>query len=131
MSGPNDVVDAMCRDYSSAVNASDSETYTKLFAEDAIRVPPGAMPEYGRDAIQRGEQADYDEAKWDVVFARRDALEIADGWVYGLADVEVTMTAHSDGAQSNFRLNVGWLLERQSDNTWLIKRQLWNRKPEA
>jgi len=124
------VVKTMCQSYSAAVNASDSRAYAKLFTEDAVRMPPGALPEYGREQIQNGEQADYDVAKWNVTFSPRDALSIADDWTYGIADVEVNMVAHADGNTSDFRLTVAWLLQKQASGDWLIKRQMWNRKPE-
>ena len=69
-------------------------------------------------------------AKWNVTFTPRDALPIAEDWIYGIADVEVSMVAHADGKTSNFRLTVAWLLQRQPSGTWLIKRQMWNCKPE-
>ena len=87
MSNSEEVLKAMCQSYSNAVNASDSATYANLFTQDAIRMPPGANPEYGLEQIQKGEQADYDVAKWNVNFAPRDALSIAEDWMYGIADV--------------------------------------------
>ncbi|HEV3362931.1 MAG TPA: DUF4440 domain-containing protein [Acidimicrobiia bacterium] len=130
MSDADAILEAMCRSYSSAVNASDSARYSTLFTEDSIRMPPGADPEYGREQIQKGEQADYDLAKWNVAFTPRDALSIADEWLYGIADVDVSMVAHADGKTSDFRLTVTWLLQRQASSEWLIKRQMWNRKPD-
>ena len=130
MSSADEVFEAMCQSYSSATNASDSVTYAKLFTQDAIRMPPGANPEYGPEQIQRGEQADYDVAKWNVKFTPRDALSIAEDWMYGIADVEVSTVAHADGETSNFRLTAAYLLQRQPSGEWLIKRQMWNRKPE-
>jgi ketosteroid isomerase-like protein len=130
MSNADDVLQAMCQSYAGAGNASDAATYAKLFTHDAIRMPPGAHPEYGPAQIQQGEQADYDVAKWNVQFTPRDALTIAEDWMYGIADVEVSMVAYADGKTSNFRLTVAWLLHRQPSSTWLIKRQMWNRKPE-
>ena len=129
MSNADEVVKAMCQSYSSAVNASESATYAKLFTSDAIRMPPGAIPEYGPEQIRQGEQADYDVAKWNVKFTLRDALSVAEGYVYGIADIEVEMVAHADGATSKFEMTLSWLLERQSSGDWLIKRQMWNRKP--
>ena len=120
----------LCQFYACAVNGSDSAAYAKLFAQDAIRMPPGAEPEYGPEAIQRSEQADYDVARWDVKITPRDILPVADDWVYGIGDVEVFTVAHSDGATSNFRLTATWLLQRQSSGEWLIKRQIWNHQPD-
>jgi ketosteroid isomerase-like protein len=130
MSTADDVLKAMCQSYSSAVNASDSMTYAQLFTQDAIRMPPGVNPEYGPEQIQQGEQADYNVAKWNVQFTPREDLPITEDWMYGIADVEVPMVAHADGQTSNFRLTVAWLLHRQPSGAWLIKRQMWNRKPD-
>ena len=50
----------------------------KLFAEDAIRIPPGSELEHGPDEIRQGEQRDYDIAKWTVQSRALDALRIDD-----------------------------------------------------
>lgn len=57
-----EIVKAMCGKYQAAVSANDSAAYRKLFAIDAIRVPPGSEPEHGPDAIAASEQKDYDVA---------------------------------------------------------------------
>jgi uncharacterized protein (TIGR02246 family) len=126
----DEVLKAMSDSYASAVNAGDSATYATLFAQDAIRMPPGASPEYGRDEIRTAEQGDYDAAQWNVSFTPRDALEINDGWVYGIADGDVAIVPHAGGETSNVRLTVTWLYERQPSGEWLIKRQMWSLKPD-
>jgi uncharacterized protein (TIGR02246 family) len=130
MSKADEVVQSVCQRYSATVNASDSHAYGELFAVDAIRMPPGALPEHGRAQIQQGEQADYDVAKWNVTISPHDALSITEDWVYGIGDVEVEIVPHAGGATSDVALTVTWLLERQPSGDWLIKRQMWNRKPE-
>ena len=88
MSPADGVVRSMCERYASAVNASDSVAYSKLFTQDAIRRPPGSEPEYGPDQIQEGEQADYDVAKWSIRSTPIDALQIAEDWIYGIAHLD-------------------------------------------
>ena len=124
-----EVVTAMCVAYASAVNASDSVAYSKLFTEDAVRMPPGAEPERGRDEIRRGEQADYDAVRLSIRSTPADAVQAGDRWVYAIADVDGTATAHADGATSSFRATKTWLLQRQDSGEWLIARQMWNMKP--
>jgi uncharacterized protein (TIGR02246 family) len=121
-----DVVRSLCVAYASAVNASDSLAYSKLFTEDAIRMPPGTEPERGRAQIRRAEQADYDHARLNIRSTPVDAIEVADGWVYGIAQVDGTATSHSDGSTSSFRAMKTWLLHRQPSGEWLIARQMWN-----
>jgi uncharacterized protein (TIGR02246 family) len=124
----DEVVKFMCERYASAVNANDSAAYSKLFTQDAIRMPPGSEPEYGPDQIRQGEQADYDVAQWSIRSTSVDALQIAEHWIYGVAHVDVTATAHADGAKSSFQATKTWLLQREPSGEWLIKRQMWNLK---
>jgi uncharacterized protein (TIGR02246 family) len=81
MSHADHVVAAMCRRYQDAVSANDAAAYAAIFAQDAIRIPPGAEPDYGPEQIRASEQANYDVARWSVQSALLDALPIAEGWV--------------------------------------------------
>jgi uncharacterized protein (TIGR02246 family) len=128
MSHADDIVAAMCQRYASAVNANDSVAYSKLFASNAIRMPPGSEPERGPDQIRTGEQADYDVATWKIVSTPLDALQIGDDWVYGIAHVDATTTAYANGETSQFQATKTWLLHRESSGEWLITRQMWNLK---
>ena len=53
MSHAEEVVRSMCERYASAVNANDSMAYSKLFTQDAVRIPPGSDPEYVRTKFER------------------------------------------------------------------------------
>ena len=128
ISPADEAVRSMCERYASAVNASDSVAYSKLFTQDAIRIPPGSEPEYGPDQIREDEQADYDVAKWSIRSTPIDALQIAEDWIYGIAHLDVATTAYADGAQSAFQATKTWLLQRQTSGEWLIARQMWNIK---
>ena len=123
-----EVVETMCERYQAAVTNNDSQAYRKLFAEDAIRIPPGSEPEHGPDEIAQSEQKDYDAARWTVRSAALDALRIDDDWVYGVAEVDINTVAHADGATKSFWATKTWLLQRQPSGDWLIKRQMWNLK---
>ena len=128
MTDAMEVIRSMCIAYASAVNASDSLAYSKLFTPDAIRMPPGSEPEYGREQIRRGEQADYGVARLNIRSTPADAVQTSDEWVYGIAHIEGTATNHADGTTSTFRATKTWLLQRQASGGWLIARQMWNLK---
>jgi uncharacterized protein (TIGR02246 family) len=123
------VVEAMCGKYSGAVNASDADAYSKLFTDDAIWMPPGGLIRKGPDEIRAAEGADYEETELSVGFTAGDALEIADGWIYGIAHVIGTATRNADGNERSFKFTVTWLLNEQAETEWKIKRQMWNHKP--
>ena len=122
MNSANEVVKAMCQRYRAVVNANDSSAYGKLFAEDAIRIPPGSEPEHGSVEIAQSEQKDYDIADWSIESRPLDALQIDDKSVYGIAHVDVTTVAHVDGASKSFKATKTWLLQKQESGEWLIKR---------
>lgn len=126
MIDPMEIVEIMRERYQAAVTANDSVAYGNLFCADAIRMPPGAEPEHGRDEITRSEQRDYDEATWTVQSRPLDALWITDDCVYGIARADIRTAALSDGAEKSFRATKTWLLQKQSSGEWLIKRQMWS-----
>jgi uncharacterized protein (TIGR02246 family) len=128
MNSANEVVKIMCQRYRAAVNANDSDAYGKLFAEDAIRIPPGSEPEHGPTEIAQSEQKDYDVANWNIESRPLDALQIGGESIYGVAQVDVTTVAHDGGATKSFMATKTWLLQKQASGRWLIKRQMWNLK---
>ena len=123
-----EIVKTMCEKYATAVSANDSVAYGKLFAADAIRIPPGSDPEDGPDEILQSEQKDYDIAKWTVQSTPLDALRIDDEWVYGIAQANVNTVSYADGITKSFIAYKTWLLHREKSGEWLIKRQMWNLK---
>lgn len=123
-----DVVASMCDAYAAAVNAGDSVAYRKLFADDAIRIPPGEAWEYGPDEIQKGEQASYDAGVLKIVSTPADYVALGDDYIYALANVEGEFVAHG-GESSTFRATKAWLLHRSPSGEWLLARHMWNMRP--
>ena len=126
MTDPMEIIETLCQRYQAAVSANDSAAYGRLFAADAIRVPPGGEPEHGPEAIAESEQNDYDVARWSVRSRPLDAMLIDEGWVYGVAEADITLVEHADGATKSLKANKTWLVQRQPSGEWLIKRQMWN-----
>ena len=124
----NKILQELCDKYSAAVSANNSTAYGKLFAKDAIRIPPGSDPEHGPDKISQSEQKDYDVAKWACHSTALDALRIDDEWIYGIAQAKVNTISHADGKTNSFKVYKTWLLHREDSGEWLIKRQMWNLK---
>jgi uncharacterized protein (TIGR02246 family) len=129
MPGADDVVKSMMERYTRAVNANDSAAYSKLFAADAIRVPPGSDPEYGPAQIAKSEQSDYDQARWSIKMTLIDALGLNEQWVYGLVHVDASLSFYADGKKAAKHATKAFLLQRQPNGDWLIKRYIWNLKP--
>ena len=128
MTDAKKIFQEMCDKYQDAVNANDSQAYGKLFAADAIRIPPGSKPEHGVDEIAKSEQKDYDVAQWNVKLTPVDALLIEEEWIYGIAHGEVRTVALADGATRSFETTKTWLFHKDDSGKWLIARQIWNLK---
>jgi|TARA_B100002003_G_scaffold248306_1_gene281797 uncharacterized protein (TIGR02246 family) len=126
MTDPMEIIETLCQRYQAAVSANDSAAYGRLFAADAIRVPPGGEPEHGPEAIAESEQNDYDVARWSVRSRPLDAMLIDEGWVYGVAEADITLVEHAGGATKSLKANKTWLVQKQPSGAWLIKRQMWN-----
>ena len=124
-----EIVKSLCDAYASAVNASDSAAYGKLFTPDAIRIPPGSELEHGPEEIAKGEQASYDEGRMSIRSTPDDIVELGDRWIFALARVDGEYFAHADGARSTFRATKAWLVQRQDSGGWLIARHMWNMRP--
>jgi uncharacterized protein (TIGR02246 family) len=126
MLDPMDVLTGICASYQSSVSANDAAAYASQFARDAVRLPPGGKPEHGPDEIERNEQRDYDVARWTIAVRPIQAMRIDDDWIYGIAETDITLVAHADGATKTMTANKGWLLHRQASGEWKIKRAMWN-----
>ncbi len=124
----NEVLKAVCKKYQAAVSANDSVAYGKLFAADAIRIPPGLEPEHGPEEILKSEQKDYDVAKWTCQSTPLDALRIDSEWIYGIAEANVNTVSYANGNINSFKAYKTWLLHKEESGEWLIKRQMWNIK---
>lgn len=129
MANAYDVVKSMCDAYAAAVNAGDSAAYGRLFASDAIRIPPDSELEHGPEEIAKGEQASYDWGRLSIQSTPADVIQVGDEWIYALANVDGEAVAHADGSKSSFRATKAWLLQRQPSGEWLLARHMWNMRP--
>ena len=78
LTDPMAVLESVCKSYQESVSSNDSVAYARQFATDAVRLPPGAKPEYGPEEIAKSEQRDYDIAKWTIKVRPVHALRIDD-----------------------------------------------------
>lgn len=124
----SEVLKAMCEKYQAAVNSNDSTIYRKLFATDAIRIPPGSEPERGPDEISESEQKDYDVAKWNIECRPLDVLALNEEWIYGITHIDGKTVTYADETENSFTATKTWLLHKEVSGEWLIKRQMWNLK---
>ena len=130
MSEADQVVESICQSYMKTVNASDAVAYSKLFTTDIIWMQPGTPIRHGRDEIVADFGGALETYKVDIVMTPGDTIQIAEDWIYGISHVDGVLTEKADSSKSAFKFTVAQLLQRQASGEWLIRRQMWNNKPD-
>jgi uncharacterized protein (TIGR02246 family) len=123
--GLEEQVDAIWQAYAESVTEGDAARFAALWTDDAIKLPPGAMPVEGAEAI---------EARFEASAGGSDSVmeinnkEIGHGPEFafssGFYSVEVTPT---DGSEP-FLVDGKYLdiLRQQEDGTWKLYRDCYN-----
>ncbi len=108
--------------YAKIALAADWDAWARLVTADAVFLPPNGAAVEGRVALRT----------WIVGFTGLASLietptEIrgCDGLAYGRGTYSYTLgpSAGSEGSDSGAWIKI---YEKQSDGTWLIKRNIWN-----
>ena len=112
------------RAWAVAYNAGDADGVMKLYAEDAVVMPPGAPVVYGRAAIREYIAGDSAAAK-----AAGLTLTIEHGDSVGISgDIAWHMGPYSINDATGARVDGGSYMEalQKVDGKWYITRDIWN-----
>lgn len=111
-----DQYDRLCAAYEGAAEAGDAEAMGRLFTENASILKPGHLPVSGRQAIQEMYKDFFSDRGFKQTINVQDFDKVGD-LAYGTGTFEV------EGYGTGNYLEV---LQRQSDNSYLIHRMCWN-----
>ena len=112
------------RAWAVAYNAGDADGVMKLYAEDAVVMPPGHEPLFGRAAIREYIAGDSTAAR-----AAGVTLTIEHGDSVGISgDIAWHTGLYSVSDVSGARIDGGSYMEaaQKMDGKWLIIRDIWN-----
>lgn len=117
-------LDAMRADFESAFNAADSDALVRLYAEDAIVLPPDYGRVEGRDAIARYFSDTIAERQaGDIGITSMEDRRIDGAWLdTGTYSMQAT---GPDGQPLTLEGDYASLVE-QVDGAWAITRHIWN-----
>ncbi len=111
--------------WESSFNAGDFEATAALYTTDAVRYPPGAPEQDGRDAIA-AEMANYAEYAIDLELVGSESSgDVMAAW--GTYALHARSGEDMDPIQSGPWMNVA---KRQEDGSWLIYRDIWNSREQ-
>ncbi len=111
-----DQYDKYCAAYDAAAEAGDAEAMGRLFTENALLLSPGQPPVSGRQAIQEMYKDFFGDKGYKQTINVHDFDEVGD-LAYGVGTFE------AEGYGMGNYLEV---LQRQSDNSYLVHRMCWN-----
>lgn len=116
-----DPMAALIDQWESSFNAGDYQATAALYTTDAVRYPPGAPPQNGRDAIV-ADMSNYAELTIDLeLVGSKMAGDVISAWgTYALH----ARSGEGDGpVQNGPWMNVA---VKGQDGSWLIYRDIWN-----
>jgi uncharacterized protein (TIGR02246 family) len=110
----------------------DTAGVLRLFADDAVLVPPNGAPVFGRTAI-RGWWWPLDGSRTRILSFDRQVAEINGthdlAFMRGTANLGWTYQKNGRTTRQSSHSNDVILFARTSDGTWKIIRQIWNARP--
>jgi uncharacterized protein (TIGR02246 family) len=116
-----DPMAALIDQFESSFNAGDYAATAALYTEDAVRYPPGAPPQNGRDAIA-ADMANYAELTIDIeLVGSKMAGDVGSSW--GTYALHARSGEGDDPAQNGPWMNVA---VKGDDGSWHIYRDIWN-----
>ena len=117
---------AMMDQYGASLEANDVETWSSLWTEDGVQMPPGAPNNVGRSTIVSGLEGALELFAFSDMEINLDELEVAGDWAYARGTYTVTYLPH-DGSDPIF-VDGKYLsiYERQEDGAWKMHRDIFN-----
>ena len=123
--GDENALNALIADYMVAVNSGDADGMAALYAADAARMAPDALPIRGRESIRRSMAQTFETAELNVQLQVKETEfsgELA--YVRGTFLLTVSPKDGSPPTESEGR----WMrfMRREPDGRWLVAYSLWN-----
>lgn len=109
--------------------ALDVPKLESLWTDDIVTMAPGAPAVVGRDANNKKLEAEADKLKSTQILAfdeQWQEIRIEDDWAYEWGTMSGRLQPFTGGKETDYRLNVMRILNRQPDGTWKIARSIYN-----
>ena len=111
-----------------AVEAGDVDGVLSLYTDDAVRLPPDGPAFSGKEAFEEYFSGAFEQFSFEVVWPVEGTEEIvvARGWAYHLSEYAMLVTPKEDGETMEENGKVLEIIQRQSDGSWKLAREIWN-----
>jgi ketosteroid isomerase-like protein len=109
--------------------ALDTNALEALWTDDIVTMAPGAPPVVGREANTKRLEAEVAKLRSTQVLAfdeQWQEVRIEGDWAYEWGSMSGRLQPFSGGKETDYKLNVVRILNRQPDGTWKIARSIYN-----
>ena len=116
-------------DFDKAENAGDVSAKMRLYAADAVLLPPGgAPPVIGQQAIRAWQEANFKKETTQGV-STVDEVQVFGEWGFARGTYSGVVTSKAGGEPQKSSGYFLVIVRRQRDGTWKIARDIWNDEP--
>jgi len=109
--------------------ALDTTALESLWTDDIVTMAPGGPALVGREANAKKLEDEVTKLKSTQVLAfdeQWQEVRIAGDWAYEWGTMSGRLQPFAGGKETDYRLNVMRILNRQADGTWKIARSIYN-----
>jgi uncharacterized protein (TIGR02246 family) len=108
--------------YQDALNDSNTNAVMKLYADDAVFMPPYSQSAVGAAAVRLAYEAVFKAIKLSVKFSVAEVVEMAPNWVFARTNSAGTTTTNATGAKSAEANQELFIFGKGGDGSWKIAR---------
>jgi len=109
--------------------ALDTNALEALWTDDIVTMAPGGPPVAGREANAKKLEAEVAKLKSTQVLGfdeQWQEIRIEGDWAYEWGSMSGRLQPFAGGKETDYKLNVMRILNRQPDGTWKIARSIYN-----
>ena len=108
-----------------AMRAGDVESFMAIVTDDAVLMPPNEPAVTGKEAIRAWTQLFFEQFSIEPTISVKE-VEVVGDWAFERADYTFRLTPVAGGAVMQENIKNLRVLQRQSDGSWKIAREIWN-----
>ncbi|WP_416830949.1 MAG: YybH family protein [Erythrobacter sp.] len=112
--------------YETALNAQDTDTIIRLYAEDGVFMPQHSSAQVGTAALQAAYLGVFEAITLNVDFAIDEIVSLSDQWAFARTHSLGTVTINATGESAPEGNNELFLFHRDADGAWKIARYIFS-----
>jgi uncharacterized protein (TIGR02246 family) len=124
--------DTIWKEYAASLNEGDLERWLALWTEDGVQMPPDEAAIFGKDNIRTRNEAMLERFTFDIGITNQE-IETSGDLAYSRGIYKAQLMPKDGGRPISIDGKYLTVLERQTDGSWKIHRDIFNsnRSPQS